>query len=181
MSPRPNGESEDLPLRPRSSSLVENDESTSSSLATLDIGHTSGPRSRLSVPMPTESEGRFSSYTITRGRAVSPVVSNYFGLPTDRETEKSSSMPFFGGPSRGENEEYGALNFLSRKLAYRYGLFGSETKSNENPSDSGNEDDDVESSDLSESDSSHGTEQEDENDDEGEDQNQNHIEIFGHQ
>ncbi|KAJ5772830.1 hypothetical protein N7457_007726 [Penicillium paradoxum] len=180
MLPQANEDSEeDLLPRPRSSSLIGNDDSMPSSLATLSINNTSVPRSRLSVPVSSGTERRFSSYNITRGRAVSPVVSNYFGLPTDRETEKSSPIPFFGGSSRGENEDYGALNFLSKKLAYRYGLFGSETKSNEKLSESGNEEDDGESSDSAESD--HGNEGEDEDEDEEEDRNQNHIEIFGHQ
>jgi hypothetical protein len=127
--------------------------------------------------MSPEPVRRFSSYNITRGRAVSPVVSNYFGLPTERESEKPSSMPFFGGPSRGENEDYGALNFLSKKLTYRYGLFGGETKSAEKVLETGDEDDDDgETSDSAESDGSHGTE-----DDEEEEEDQDHIQIFGHQ
>lgn len=168
---------EDLLPRPRSSSLIENDDSMSSSMATLNVNNTSVPRSRLSVPMSPEPVRRFSSYNITRGRAVSPVVSNYFGLPTERESEKPSSMPFFGGPSRGENEDYGALNFLSKKLTYRYGLFGGEAKSTENVLEAKNEDDDGESSDSAGSDGSHGTE----DDDEEEEEDQDHIQIFGHQ
>ncbi|CAI7582719.1 unnamed protein product [Penicillium glandicola] len=163
--------------RPRSSSLIENDDPMSSSLAALNVNNTSVPRSRLSVPMSPEPVRRFSSYNITRGRAVSPVVSNYFGLPTERESEKPSSMPFFGGPSRGDNEDYGALNFLSKKLTYRYGLFGGETKSTENILETGNEEEDGESSDSAGSDGSHGNE----DDDEEEDQDQDHIQIFGHQ
>lgn len=129
--------------------------------------------------MSPEPDRRFGSYNITRGRAVSPVVSNYFGLPTEREPEKPLSMPFFGGPSRGANEDYGALNFLSKKFTYRYGLFGGETKPTEHVSEAGVEEDDGESSDSLESDGSHGNE-EDEEDDEA-DQLQDHIEIFGHQ
>lgn len=180
MSAQPDEDSgEDLLPRPRSSSVIENDDSMSSSLAALNVNNTSVPRSRLSVPMSPEPVRRFSSYNITRGRAVSPVVSNYFGLPTERESEKPSSMPFFGGPSRGENEDYGALNFLSKKLTYRYGLFGGETKSVEKVLETGDEeedDDDGESSDSAESDGSHGTE-----DDEEEEEDQDHIQIFGHQ
>ncbi|KAJ5827744.1 hypothetical protein N7447_004507 [Penicillium robsamsonii] len=179
MSAQPEEDSgEGLP-RPRASSLIDNDDSMSSSLAALNVDNTSIPRSRLSVPMSPEPVRRFSSYNITRGRAVSPVVSNYFGLPTEREPEKTSSMPFFGGPSRGENEDYGALNFLSKKLTYRYGLFGGEAKSTENISEAGKEEDDGESSDSAESDDSHGNEDDDE--EEEEDQDQDHIQIFGHQ
>ncbi|CAG8885753.1 unnamed protein product [Penicillium egyptiacum] len=177
MSAQPEEDSgEDLLPRPRSSSVTENDDSMSSSLAALNVSNTSVPRSPLSVPMSPEPVRRFSSYNITRGRAVSPVVSNYFGLPTERESEKPSFMPFFGGPSRGENEDYGALNFLSKKLTYRYGLFGGETKSTEKALETGDEEEDGESSDCAESDGSHGTE-----DDEEEEEDQDHIQIFGHQ
>ncbi|OQE37894.1 hypothetical protein PENCOP_c009G08819 [Penicillium coprophilum] len=168
---------QDLP-RPRSSSLIENDDSMSSTMSALNVNNTS--RSRLSVTMSPEPVRRFSSYNITRGRAVSPVVSNYFGLPTERESEKPSSLPFFGGPSRGENEDYGALNFLSKKLTYRYGLFGGETKSTENLSEAGNEDD-GESSDSADSHCSHAHDDDDDDDDEEEEEDQDHIQIFGHQ
>lgn len=170
---------QDLLPRPRSSSYTENDDPISSSLAALNVNNTSVPRSRLSAPMSTEPVRRFSSYNITRGRAVSPVVSNYFGLPTERESEKPSSIPFFGGPSRGENEDYGALNFLSKKLTYRYGLFGGETKSTESVLETENEEDDAESSDSAESDGSPGIGDDDE--EEEEDQDEDHIQIFGHQ
>ena len=171
---------EDLFPRPRSSSVIENDDSMSSSLAALNVNNASVPRSRLSVPMSPEPVRRFSSYNITRGRAVSPVVSNYFGLPTERESEKPSSMPFFGGPSRGENEDYGALNFLSKKLTYRYGLFGGDTKTAEKVLETGDEEDDEygESSDSAESEGSRGTEDDEE---EEEEEDQDHIQIFGHQ
>ncbi|KAJ5129225.1 uncharacterized protein N7515_005264 [Penicillium bovifimosum] len=169
---------EDLISRPRSSSLIEENDSMSSSLAALTVNDTSVSRSRLSIPTPPEPERRFSSYNITRGRAVSPVVSNYFGLPTERESETPSSMPFFGGPSRGENEDYGALNFLSKKFTYSYGIFGGETKAAENISKAGNEEIDGESSESAESESD---DEEDEDEDDEEDQDQHHIEIFGHQ
>ncbi|EKV14858.1 hypothetical protein PDIG_03300 [Penicillium digitatum PHI26] len=176
MSSRPEEDAEEggLPW-PRSSSLIENDDSVSSSVAALNVNNTSVPHSRLSVPMPPEPVRQFSSYNITRGRAVSPVVSNYFGLPAERESEKSSSIPFFGGPSRGDNEDYGALNFLSKKLTDRYGLFGGEAKSTKNVLEAETEEEDVESSDSAESDGSHGT------DDEEEEEDQDHIQIFGHQ
>ncbi|KAJ6029019.1 hypothetical protein N7444_012006 [Penicillium canescens] len=166
-------DAEHLPSRPRSSSVMENDDSMSSSLAGLNVNPGSAPRSRLSVPS-VEPERQSASYNITRGRAVSPVVSNYFGLPTERESEKPSSLPFFGSPSsRSVNEtDYGALNFLSKKLTYPYGLFGGETKATDNISEGGEEEeDDAESSDSAESAGSHCNE-----DDEDED----HLDIFGH-
>lgn len=177
MSPQPEGAGGDLLSRPRSSSLIENDDSMSSSRG-LNVNNTSIPHSGLSVPVSPEPARRLSSYNITRGHAVSPVVSNYFGLPTERESEKPSSIPFFGGPSRGENEDYGALNFLSKKLTYRYGLFGGDTKSAENVLEAKNEED-GESSDAVESDGSDYTEDDDEEEEDEEDQD--HIQIFGHQ
>jgi hypothetical protein len=170
---------DDLIPRPRSSSLIEENDSMLSSQAALTVNNTSVPRSRLSIPMSPEPERRFSSYNITRGRAVSPVVSNYFGLPTERESENPSSTPFFGGPSRGENEDYGALNFLSKKLTYSYGLFGGETKTTEDIAEAGNEGIDGGSSESADSDGSHDNEDDEDEDDE-EDQNQHHIDIFGH-
>jgi hypothetical protein len=174
MSDQPEEEdAEHLPSRPRSSSVMENDDSMSSSLAGLNVNPGSALRSRLSVPS-VEPERQSPSYNITRGRAISPVVSNYFGLPTERESEKPSSLPFFGSPSsRSVNEtDYGALNFLSKKLTYPYGLFGGETKATDNISEGGEEEeDDAESSDSAESAGSHCNE-----DDEDED----HLDIFGH-
>ncbi|OQD84554.1 hypothetical protein PENANT_c012G02666 [Penicillium antarcticum] len=164
---------EHLPSRPRSSSVMENDESMSSSLAGLNVDPGSAPRSRLSVPS-VEPERQFASYNITRGRAVSPVVSNYFGLPTERESEKPSSLPFFGSPSsRSVNDtDFGALNFLSKKLTYPYGLFGGETRATDDISEGGEEEeDDAESSDSAESAGSRGNEDEEDED---------HLDIFGH-
>lgn len=177
MSTQP-GDNQDTLPRPRSSSLIENDESISSSFAELGVDNTSVSHSRLSIPHTTERR-QSTSYNITRGRAISPVVSNYFGLPTERESEKPS-MPFFGSPSRGVNEsDYGALNFLSKKLTYPYGFFGGETKSADAVPEAGNDDDDDdddEGSDSAESVESTGSRI---NEDESEDDD--HINIFGHQ
>lgn len=158
--------------RARSSSLIETDESMSSSLAELSVNNASIPRSRLSIPNASENR-QSSSYNITRGRAISPVVSNYFGLPTERESEKPSSMPFFGSQARGANEtDYGALNFLSKKFTYPYGFFGGEAKAADTISEAGNEEDDAESSDSAESAGSHANDEEEEDDD--------YLDIFGH-
>lgn len=166
-------DAQDTIPRPRSPSLIENDESMSSSLAALNVNNASVPRSRLSIPN-TAEDRQFASYNMTRGRAVSPVVSNYFGLPSERESDKPSSMPFFGSQSRGVNEaDYGALNFLSKKLTYPYGLFGGETKATDTISEAGNDEDDGESSDSAESAGSHGNEEDEEEDND-------HIDIFGH-
>jgi hypothetical protein len=66
MSAQPDENSgEDFP-RPRSSSVIENDDSLASSLAASNANNTSVPRSRLSDPMSPEPVRRFSSYNITR-------------------------------------------------------------------------------------------------------------------
>ncbi|KAJ5583674.1 hypothetical protein N7535_002294 [Penicillium sp. DV-2018c] len=177
----------DLSSRPRSSSLIEENDSMSSSLAASTVNGAPVQRSRQGIPTVPEPGRRFSAYNITRGRAVSPVVSNYFGLPTERESEASSSLPFFGGPSRGENEDYGALNFLSKKFTYSYGIFGGETKATEDILEAGNEEIDGESSESAGSDSEDeddededDEDEDDEDEDDEEDQHHDQIEIFGH-
>ena len=114
--------------RPRAASLNPDGE-PATSLAALHLD-TNSASSRLSVPISTGTgdDRRFVSYNMTHGRAISPVVSNYFGLPTERESEKPSSLPFFGSVSRSEGEtDYGALNFLSKKLRDRYGFLAGDT------------------------------------------------------
>ncbi|KAJ5587925.1 uncharacterized protein N7459_003690 [Penicillium hispanicum] len=162
----------ELPSRPRSSSLNRNEDSTTS-LAALHLDTSLTSHSHLSVPMATQSDRRFVSYNMTHGRAISPVVSNYFGLPPERESEKHSSMPFFGNLSRADGEtEYGALNFLSRKLRDRYGFLAGETTA-EGASDA-EEENDAESSD------SVGSDGEGDGDDDEEEDEVEYIDIFGH-
>lgn len=158
--------------RARSSSLIETDESISSSLAELSVNNASVSRSGLSIPNAPENR-QSSPYNITRGRAISPVVSNYFGLPTERESEKPSSMPFFGSQARVNETDYGALNFLSKKFTYPYGFFGGDTKAADTISEAGNEEDDAESSDSGESAGSRANDEEEEEDDD-------YLDIFGH-
>jgi hypothetical protein len=138
--------------------------------------------SRLSVPISAGAgeDRRFVSYNMTHGRAISPVVSNYFGLPTERESEKPSSMPFFGGASRAaEGEtEYGALNFLSKKLRDRYGFLAGETATAEAAS-AVEEDDDDEDAESSESSDSSDTDEEDHDEDDDDDGGE-YIDLFGH-
>lgn len=111
---------------------------------------------------------------MTRGRAISPVVSNYFGLPPERDSEKSSSLPFFGGLTRGDDEkDYGALNFLSKKLRDRYGFLARDTPAAEGASEAEEEEEEGESSN-----SSDGEEDGDEEEDDGD--GVEHIDIFGH-
>lgn len=156
--------------RPRSSSLIVNGEPTAS-LASLHLSASQATQSQLSVPVAAGSDRQFVSYNMTHGRAISPVVSNYFGLPTERESEKPSSLPFFGGASQDNKAgDYGALNFLSKKLRDRYGFLAGETALTEGASEAEEEDDDAGSSDSSEP----------EEDVEEEDEGAEHIDIFGH-
>ncbi|KAJ5909145.1 hypothetical protein N7495_001827 [Penicillium taxi] len=149
--------------RQRSSSFTE--ETTSS--AALHLSTSPGSQSTLGVPIPTGSAGRFVSYNMTHGRAVSPVVSNYFGLPPDRVSGKSSSLPFFGG---NENEvEYGALNYLSKKLRDRYGFLAGEAALDEAASDIEEEEEEG-----TQSSGSSGSEAEEEGDE------AEYMDIFGH-
>ncbi|KAJ5768829.1 hypothetical protein N7520_003388 [Penicillium odoratum] len=163
----------DPPPRTRSSSLNASEEPTTS-LRSLHLNTNPTPDSHLSVPTLAGPDQRTVSYNMTRGRAISPVVSNYFGLPSERESEKPSSLPFFGGPSRADNEtDYGALNFLSQKLRDRYGFLTSESIA-EGPSEV-EEEDEAESEGGSASDE--GDEDEDEDD---EDEDDEYMDIFGH-
>ncbi|KAI2790435.1 hypothetical protein POX_d05948 [Penicillium oxalicum] len=166
--------------RPRSASVSTPGE-TATSLAALHLNAT--PTSQhLSSSLSTVSaqDTRFISYNITHGRAISPVVRNYFGLPTDREPEKPSSMPFFGNAFRAEGEtDYGALNFLSKKLRDRYGFLGGESSTAEHAPiiAEDDEDDDDDDGSASSSDSSNSDREDDEEDDEEGDE---YIDIFGH-
>lgn len=157
-------------VRPRSLSLAATEDSTAFTPA-LHLNTRPDPPSRLSVPVSAGADGRFVSYNMTRARAVSPVVSNYFGLPPGRESEKPSSLPFLGGISRTDKEgDYGALSFLSKKLRDRYGFLADETTLADGTSDAEEEDDDGDDDPASSSASAS-----DEEDDEAE-----YIDIFGH-
>lgn len=166
----------EIASRPRSASLNPNGE-PATSLAALHL-NTNTDSHRVSAPISAGNgqDGRFVSYSMTHGRAISPIVSNYFGLPTERESEKPSSLPFFGGASRtGGETEYGALNFLSKKLRDRYGFLAGDTTAEAASAvdEDEDEDDDVESSDSSDTD---GEDNEEDDDDDGEE----YIDLFGH-
>lgn len=158
--------------RPRSSTLNLHNEPPAS-LNSLRLDADPAPPSRLSVPGPIGPDRRFVSYNMTHGRAISPVVSNYFGLPPDRDSDKPSSLPFFGGLARGDNEnDYGALNFLSKKLRDRYGFLAREAPGTEGASEIEEEADGAASSNSSDD----GEDGEDDDDDDGVE----YIDIFGH-
>lgn len=168
-----------VPSRPRSS--FNADEESMLSLEVLRLNTSSVPNSHTRDSMSAEADGQFASYNLAHGRAISPVVNNYFGLPSERESEKppslplkpsSLSLPFFRGQSRSEHEtEYGTLRYLSKKLRYRYGLLGGDSKAEE-ISDADSEDD------TESSDTEAGGEDEDEEEEEEEDVE--YIDIFGH-
>lgn len=169
----------EIPSRPRSLSLATTEDSTAPTPA-FHLNTSPTPQSRLSVPVSAGADGRFVSYNMTRGRAVSPVVSNYFGLPPERESEKPSSLPFLGGISRADKEgDYGALSFLSKKLRDRYGFLADETTLADGASEAEEEeddDDDQTSSFASATDEEEGDRDEDDEDDDGAE----YIDIFGH-
>lgn len=159
----------ECPSRTRSSSLNASEETTTS-LRALHLNTNPAPESRLSVPSPAGPDQRSVPYNMAHGRAISPVVSNYFGLPPEREPEKPSSLPFFGGLPRPDNEtDFGALNFLSKKLRDRYGFLAGDTVA-EGPSEVDEED---------EADSSDGSASEEEDDDDEEEEDE-YMDIFGH-
>jgi hypothetical protein len=83
-------------------------------------------------------------------------------------------MPFFGGISQdNKGGDYGALNFLSKKLRDRYGFLAGETALTEGTSEAEEEDEGVGSENSSESEGEGG-------EDEEEDEGAEHINIFGH-
>ncbi|PWY81778.1 CHY and RING finger domain protein [Aspergillus heteromorphus CBS 117.55] len=179
-SPAPDVDLEDIqPSRARSSSHGA-DESASSTLASLRIDTSSvlgtDPAPRGTAPLSAEAGGQFSSYNLTRGRAVSPVISNYFGIPPDRDSERSRSTSFFGGFSfRGSgNEDGGELRLWGTKLKYTYGFLGQESESVDGASDA--DAGEVGEGEISgDSESNNGSE-DDEDDDEGPER----INIVGH-
>lgn len=173
----------ETPARPRSSSLAATEESTSS-MAALRLNADLASQSRLSVPVSAGPDRRFVSYNMTHGRAVSPVVSNYFGLPPERESEKPSSLPFFGGPSRADKGgDYGALNFLSKKLRDRYGFLAGETALTDGAPEAEEEEEEDEEEDEDDGVSSYASATDDDGGDldgEDDDDGGEYIDIFGH-
>ncbi|KAJ5995819.1 hypothetical protein N7481_002796 [Penicillium waksmanii] len=151
-------------------------------IAALHMNNTPPSQSRLSVPGSAGSDNRFVSYNMTHNRAISPVVSNYFGLPTERESEKPSSLPFFGSPLRSEGDtDYGALNFLSKKLRDRYGFLSNDAATVERKGGAGGEGEGDEEDDDDEAESSSSSSGSDnENDDDDDDDGIDPIDLLGH-
>lgn len=172
------------------------DEIVLPTLASLRLDTDPGPgtslTTRLNAPLSAESNGRFSSYSITRGRAVSPVISNYFGIPPDRDSERPKSTSLFGGRAskESENEDSGEIRLWGTKFKYRYGFLSRGTDSADRNSEAngnrgenegngrGDDDDDGQSwSSYSDEDNDEGEEGEEEEDDDDDDEK---IDIFGH-
>ncbi|KAL4975492.1 zinc-ribbon-domain-containing protein [Aspergillus desertorum] len=121
---------------------------------------------QFNVPRSINSSGQFSSYNLTRGRAVSPVISNYFGIPPDRQSERSTSVSFFGSRLNQSDEDESELTIWGTRIKYRYGFFSRGTDPAHDDEEGGEPLDSSESGDKSD-------EEEEDGDDEG-------IDIFGH-
>ncbi|KAF7163335.1 hypothetical protein CNMCM5623_008313 [Aspergillus felis] len=180
------------PMRSSSHGAEEEEEATISLPLTqlrVDTSSPSGAGSspRLTASSSGEQNGRFSSYSLTRGRAVSPVISNYFGLPPDRESSRSkSTLPFFGDLAGKDSNDHagGKLRLWGTNIKYKYGFLDRETESADGTSEVEEEGDDGDDGDNGDDgdDSTDGESmasddvvepQEDDDEDEG-------IDIFGH-
>lgn len=156
------------------------DEAMSQTLAPLRINTNSireASHPQQSAPSSADPHGRFLSYSLTRDRALSPVVSNYFGLPTHRDSEKSKPSSFFSGQSQGDaGEDHGGeLRLWGTKLKYSYGFLSRETESADGESDA---DEAVGSAEEGESEEE--DEGEEDGDDDDDDDDDHDIDIFGH-
>lgn len=167
----------DIPApRQRPSSYNVNEESLAPTSAPLQINTNSapgsGPHPRLSSPLSAEPNGQFASYSLSRERAVSPVISNYFGLPPDRGSErsKSTSLPRIGASKDGPSDKDGEFHIWGSKLKYRYGFLGEEAESVDEMSEADGEEA-YETTDGSE---------EEADDDDDDDDDYDSIDIFGH-
>ncbi|KAA8652242.1 CHY zinc finger protein [Aspergillus tanneri] len=158
-------------LRFRSSSQSA-DVSMLSTLESLRVDTGTAPEtslnSQLSAPSSAEQSGRFSSYSLSRGRAVSPVISNYFGIPPYRGPERSYSTSLFGRRASrdDENDNSGEFRIWGTKFKYGYRFLGGETESG------GREDEDASGDSNSEN--------EVEDEDEEYDDDDERFDIFGH-
>lgn len=137
-----------------------------------------------------ERNGR-SSYSLTRGRAVSPVVSNYFGLPPTQESSISRSASVFGNRSHKSEErrDGDGLFFWGKKLNHTYGFFGETEPLDGPPGMDGGEDNGKRIEDEEEGDEQQQQEEEeeedededgDDSDDDDDDEEEDEIDIFGH-
>lgn len=102
--------------------------------------------------------------------AVSPVISNYFGLPPERDSTKSSSI--VSEPLNNSNNDNGDdLDFWGgSRLRYKYGFLSNETESTDEQTEVDEDDYDEDAVEDSE----------EEEEEEEEDDDADSIEIFGH-
>jgi hypothetical protein len=101
------------------------------------------------------------------------VISNYFGIPPDRQSQRSTSTSFFGARlnQTGENDGDGELSIWGTRFRYRGFLSRGTDPADETPT----AEDDEEDAELSSSSES------DKNEDEDDDEDDNEgIDIFGH-
>ncbi|KAL2815437.1 hypothetical protein BDW59DRAFT_15958 [Aspergillus cavernicola] len=133
-----------------------------------------GAHSQFNSFLSTNPSGQFSSYNLTRGRAVSPVISNYFGIPPDSQSQRSMSTSFFGSRlnQTDANDGDGELSIWGARFRYRYGFLSRGTDPADETSAA---DDDEEDEELSGSSDSDDKNEEDEDEDDAES-----IDIFGH-
>ncbi|KAL4946198.1 hypothetical protein BDV06DRAFT_151947 [Aspergillus oleicola] len=165
----------DFPASRFRSSSHSADDSALPPLAPLQIDPSSapgaGPHPQFNSPRSANRSERFHSYNLTRGRAVSPVISNYFGIPPDRQSQGSRSTSFFGSRfnASDENDGEGELSIWGTRFKYRYGFLSRVT----DPADDGEEGEEL-------SGSSDSDEKGDEEDEEEEEEEEEGIDIFGH-
>ncbi|GIK02666.1 hypothetical protein Aspvir_006725 [Aspergillus viridinutans] len=186
---RVGGDNRDVSASPmRSSSHGAEEEATIPlPLAQLRVDTSSpsgaGSSPRLTASSSGEQNGRFSSYSLTRGRAVSPVISNYFGLPPGRESSRSkSSLPFFGDLAGKDSNDHagGKLRLWGTNIKYKYGFLDRETESADGASQVEEEGDDGNDGDDSTDGESMASDEVDCGDQEEEDDEDEGIDIFGH-
>ncbi|KAL4868186.1 hypothetical protein BDV12DRAFT_186169 [Aspergillus spectabilis] len=168
-----NVEGESFSASRQRSSSHSMDDSTLPSLAPLQIDPSSAPGAgahpQFSSSTSLNPTGQFYSYNLTRGRAISPVISNYFGIPPERQPQRPTSISFFGGRlnQTDENDGDGEVSIWGTRFKYRYGFLGRGS----DPVDDDEEGEELSGS--SDSDEKDGDEDDEEEDDEG-------IDIFGH-
>ncbi|KAL4913487.1 hypothetical protein BDW62DRAFT_220649 [Aspergillus aurantiobrunneus] len=165
-------EHESFPSPRLRSSSHNTDDSVLPPLEPLQIDPSSAPgadvHSQFDLPRSANPSGQFYSYNLTRGRAVSPVISNYFGIPPDRQSQRSTSTSFFGSRLNQSDEidNDGELTIWGTRFKYRYGFLSRGA----DPADDNEEGEQL--SDSSDSDQKY--EDEDDEDD------YESIDIFGH-
>ena len=147
----------------------------------LDASSLSGTGLRSRSAASSLGPGGAPSYSLSRGRAVSPVISNYFGLPT--EAPKQRSLSAQGSRNQGyDGSRLGdGLLLWGKKLKYTYGLFSKpESQDNDLGDDEDGEDDKVTIKSSEEEEEEDEEEEDDDDDDDDDFDGDKDIDIFGH-